>query len=351
MHFDHTAGVLGITRITRIVQPAIVLVGNEVVVPTAVVGTVWPLAEVIKIRSAAAGAGSRRLPRPGPPSPREPRPPDPHRLAPSSLAEIIFTSGATAEPKGVTITHRNVLANIVPIEREMQKYRRYARPFHPMRFLNLLPLSHMFGQSMATFVPPMLGGHRRLLARLQPDRNPPPDQVATHLGARLRAEGPRRPARAPRARRARTAGRRPARGHGTGPGAGGTYRRVHRLFGWKFWCVVCGAAPLDPALEAFWRKLGFLVVQGYGLTETAPIVTLNHPFRASRGHGRHADRRRRGADCAGRRDPRARRERDVRLLPAGGRRRCGSDRGRRGVRRTAGSTPATSANWTRQDGC
>ncbi len=38
-------------------------------------------------------------------------------LSGSSLAEIIFTSGATAEPKGVTITHRNVLANIIPIER------------------------------------------------------------------------------------------------------------------------------------------------------------------------------------------------------------------------------------------
>ncbi len=62
-----------------------------------------------------------------------------------------------------------------------------------------------------------------------------------------------------------------------------TYRRAHRLFGWKFWCVICGAAPLEPELEAFWRKLGFLVVQGYGLTETAPIVTLNHPFRASKG--------------------------------------------------------------------
>jgi long-chain acyl-CoA synthetase len=61
------------------------------------------------------------------------------------------------------------------------------------------------------------------------------------------------------------------------------YREVHRLFGWKFWCVVCGAAPLEPELESFWRKLGFLVVQGYGLTETAPVVTLNHPFRASRG--------------------------------------------------------------------
>src|SRR6185436_2807057 len=65
---------------------------------------------------------------------------------------------ATADPKGVTITHRNILANLVPIEREIQKYRKYEWPFHPVRFLNLLPLSHMFGQSMATFIPPLLRG-------------------------------------------------------------------------------------------------------------------------------------------------------------------------------------------------
>ena len=62
------------------------------------------------------------------------------------LTQIIFTSGATAEPKGVVIRHRNVLANVVPVEREVIKYRKYARPFHPLRFVNLLPLSHMFGQ-------------------------------------------------------------------------------------------------------------------------------------------------------------------------------------------------------------
>src|SRR5277367_5487807 len=73
-------------------------------------------------------------------------------------AEIIFTSGATAEPKGVIITHRNMLANIVPVENEVKKYLRYTGPFAPIRFLNLLPLSHMFGQAMATFIPPMLPG-------------------------------------------------------------------------------------------------------------------------------------------------------------------------------------------------
>src|SRR5581483_5469098 len=54
------------------------------------------------------------------------------------VAEIIFTSGATAQPKGVVLTHRNVLANIIPVEREVRKYRKYGRPFFPLRFLNLL---------------------------------------------------------------------------------------------------------------------------------------------------------------------------------------------------------------------
>ena len=61
------------------------------------------------------------------------------------------------------------------------------------------------------------------------------------------------------------------------------YRQVHRAFGWKFWAAVVGAAPLDPGLEEYWGRLGFLVVQGYGLTETAPIVTLNHPLKTRRG--------------------------------------------------------------------
>ena len=79
-------------------------------------------------------------------------------LTRDDVIQIIFTSGATAEPKGVVIRHRNVLANTVPVEREVMKYRHYARPFHPIRFVNLLPLSHMFGQSMATNIPPMVRG-------------------------------------------------------------------------------------------------------------------------------------------------------------------------------------------------
>ena len=54
------------------------------------------------------------------------------------------------------------------------------------------------------------------------------------------------------------------------PGRWWKYRRVHRALGLKFWAFVVGAAPLPPDLEEFWRRLGFAVIQGYGLTETAP---------------------------------------------------------------------------------
>jgi long-chain acyl-CoA synthetase len=66
------------------------------------------------------------------------------------------------------------------------------------------------------------------------------------------------------------------------PGRWWHYRRVHRAFGFKFWACIVGAAPLPPDLEEFWRRMGFAVIQGYGLTETAPIVTLNHPLKRGR---------------------------------------------------------------------
>src|SRR5215210_5729030 len=64
------------------------------------------------------------------------------------IAEIIYTSGTTAEPKGVVLTHGNLLANVAPIEREIGKYLKWERLVHPLRFVSLVPLSHVFGQFM-----------------------------------------------------------------------------------------------------------------------------------------------------------------------------------------------------------
>ena len=74
------------------------------------------------------------------------------------MLEIVFTSGTTAEPKGVVITHGNVLGNIAPLETEIRRYLKYERLVHPVRFLNLLPLSHVFGQFLGIFLPQLMGG-------------------------------------------------------------------------------------------------------------------------------------------------------------------------------------------------
>jgi long-chain acyl-CoA synthetase len=79
-------------------------------------------------------------------------------LTRSSIAQIIFTSGATAEPKGVVISHGNILANLEPLEAGMQPYLKWERFVHPLRFLDLVPVSHVFGQFMGVWIPPLLGG-------------------------------------------------------------------------------------------------------------------------------------------------------------------------------------------------
>jgi long-chain acyl-CoA synthetase len=236
------------------------LVGEGLIAPEAGC-PVFPFREVLDSRSAAADSF---VP-----------------AAETDMAEVLFTSGATGDPKGVTITHRNILANLKPIDQGIEPWRKYMGPFSPIRFLNLLPLSHMFGQAMAAFIPPMIGGEVWFLGGYNP-------RDVTALIRRRRISVlvcvPRMLELlrdyivqvAPEAAE-------PAREGSKWYANWWRYRRVHRRFGWKFWSFVVGAAPLDPELEAFWRKLGFLVIQGYGLTETAPIATLNHPLHARAG--------------------------------------------------------------------
>jgi len=53
---------------------------------------------------------------------------------------------------------------------------------------------------------------------------------------------------------------------------------MHNQFGWKFWAFISGGAALDAETEEFWQRLSFVVIQGYGLTETTSLISLNHPF-------------------------------------------------------------------------
>ncbi len=210
-------------------------------------------------------------------------------LSRKDTLEIIFTSGTTAEPRGVLISHGNVLANIAPLEIEIQKYLRYEKLVHPLRFLNLLPLSHVFGQMLGVFIPPMLAGTVVFLDSLRPaefvdtirrervsvlvavprfieslqreiereqERDGKINQVRQHLA---QAEGKHFLRRWWR------------------------FRHIHSRLGWKFWAFISGGAALPQQAETFWNRLGFAVIQGYGMTETTSLISLNHPFRSARG--------------------------------------------------------------------
>jgi len=208
-------------------------------------------------------------------------------VKPDDTVETVFTSGTTAEPKGVVLTHANLLANLQPMKREINKYIKWKFLVDPIKILCLLPLSHVFGQMMGIFLPRMLGAEVILQDRLNPS-----DIVDTIKRERVMIA-----AVVPRmleTLRHKVEGDHEPQGHlgdfkgssdkdSSWPGAWWKHREIHRMFGYKFLCFVTGGATLAESTEGFWRQLGFGVIQGYGMTETAALVSLNNPFSSRRG--------------------------------------------------------------------
>ena len=80
-------------------------------------------------------------------------------LSSQTPLQILFTSGTTGDPKGIVITHGNVLSSIGPVEAGAQPYLRYEKLVHPLRILHTLPLSHVYGLIGAgLWVPPIFRG-------------------------------------------------------------------------------------------------------------------------------------------------------------------------------------------------
>lgn len=209
-------------------------------------------------------------------------------VEPGDIVEIIYTSGTTTEPRGVCLTHRNLLANLKPIEQELHKYRRLIRLVHPLRVLCLLPLSHVFGQSMGIFIPQLFKGEVYFADTLNP----------TEVVETVRREHISVVALVPRMleslREKAIRDWKAATGEDLLEivkkyseqrvlGNMWRFRRLHRSYGWKFWAFVSGGAPLSIETEQFWKRMGFAVIQGYGMTETASMVSVVHPFKMSRG--------------------------------------------------------------------
>ncbi len=223
--------------------------------------------------------------------------PGDHALAPRAgqpddLATIVYTSGTTGRPKGVMLSHRNILSNTeaaLSLER-----------FHPDDlFLSFLPLSHMLERMAGHYLPMMAGcavAYARSVQQLAEDlqQQRPSILIAVprvfeRVYGRIQGGLAQRP---PLAR---------ALFHATL--AVGWRRFLWRQgrAGWSwpllFWPVlqrlvahkimlrlggrlrlaVSGGAALSPAVARFFLSLGLNLVQGYGLTEASPVVSVNLP--------------------------------------------------------------------------
>jgi long-chain acyl-CoA synthetase len=212
-----------------------------------------------------------------------------HDLRPADDVEIVFTSGTTADPKGVVITHQNILANLEPLEREIVKYMKYERLFHPLRFLSLLPLSHVFGQFLGLFIPQILGSAVFFQDSLNPTeiiRTIRRERISVLVAVPRILDSLREKLERDLESRSKLEGfirefDKAAKEHYLR--RWWRFRNFHSQFGWKFWAFISGGASLDAGTEQFWSRLGFAVIQGYGLTETTSLISLNHPMKLGRG--------------------------------------------------------------------
>ncbi len=194
---------------------------------------------------------------------------------PDDIAQLIYTSGTTGNPKGVILTHGNLVANLEQVNRHIP----IVTP--NFNFLSLLPLSHMFEQMGGLFTPLFRGSAIVYLRTLKPSAimealaeediyaviavprllqllkgSIERELAARHLeGALLRllAVGENLPVELRRK----------------------LFFPVQRKFGPHFTLFVSGGAALDPEVFRFWHTMGFTVIEGYGLTECAPVLAAN----------------------------------------------------------------------------
>lgn len=198
-----------------------------------------------------------------------------HAAMPEETVEIVYTSGTTGNPKGVALSHRNLVANLLQVNQHISVVTA------DFRFLSLLPLSHLFEQ-MGGFLTPLYKGAAIVYIRtLKPsailEALHEEDIFAVIAVPRLLVllKGSIERELAAKGLETMFARLLPRLACLPKELRKGVYFPIHRRFGRHFTLFVSGGAPLDPDVFRFWDNLGFTLLEGYGLTECSPVLTAN----------------------------------------------------------------------------
>jgi long-chain acyl-CoA synthetase len=213
-------------------------------------------------------------------------------VRPEQLATIIYTSGTTGEPKGVMLSHANLVSNLYAADEAIDLTQDDVA-------LSFLPLSHAF-ERMAVFLYLLTGTTivfaesfdtiGRDIALVRPSMITGVPRVYEKMQARVLEKGHAAGgAKAALFKWAIGVGTRRAHATLTGrrvnPIAALQGRLADRLVfsrirdgvGGRLRILVSGSAPLPPNVLEFFTGVGLPIIEGYGLTETAPILTVNPP--------------------------------------------------------------------------
>lgn len=200
----------------------------------------------------------------------------------SDIVELLYTSGTTAAPKGVILTHRNIVSNLESVRKVIEVNEEY-------RLLSVLPLSHVFEQTVGFFLPLAVGATIVYLRTLKPSaliEAMKEEKITVALVVpRILLSFEDNITNEFKRKRLYTAFKCLAFATAKLPFSIRKYLffPLHAKFGSSFRFFGIGGAPFDKEQEIFWHRLGFLVLQGYGLTETSPIVTFNSPSKRKLG--------------------------------------------------------------------
>ena len=208
------------------------------------------------------------------------------------LASIVFTSGTMGSAKGVMLTHRNFTANVDSIRR--------ALPIgHKDRMLTVLPFHHALPFTVGLLTFTSLGVETtlendltRLRDRMQETKptlfgGVPALFKLMHRAILRQSEAEGRLGQFQRAAQIMDRVKR-ATGLNIAPLV---FRPLHQRLGGHLRFIVCGGAALDPETARDYLRLGLPIIQGWGLTETAPVVSVQRWNAAKFFFTRHYEKR------------------------------------------------------------